>query len=83
MPAAPVAREWWFRRFGGSVPKTVVVDDAANATWEYQSLSDSRLMTREVGQQMSDTDQLPERKSEIKKARNSNNISLLQEQISQ
>jgi hypothetical protein len=39
-------------------------------------------MTREVGQQKSDTDQLPE-EEEIKKARNSINISLLQEQISQ
>jgi hypothetical protein len=71
---------------GRSVPKTVVVDDAANATWEQssvrQQIDDTRSQQSQSQHEDMDNDQLPEEEEMYQKARNNINISLLQEQMS-
>jgi hypothetical protein len=72
-------------RDGGSVPKTVVVDETASETWEQSSVRQQIDDTRsQQSQDETADDQLPAEEEEMyQKARNSVNVSLLQEQISQ
>jgi hypothetical protein len=72
-------------RDGGSVPSNVLVDEAASETWEHSSVRQQIDDTRsQESQDETADDQLPAEEEEMyQKARNSVNLSLLKEQISQ